>query len=493
MADREEIASAPRDPSPAPPRRDAERVGSDRRPEAPSAAAVRAGAFLLSALPFKAMPGPRQLPFKSRMSAEARREVIEGVAVEAFAQRGYDGVSVDEIAAAADIKKATLYDHFASKQALYLHLLGEGARQMRQFIADRIGPADAAGPEERLRESLDAFLAFVEASPFSWRVMFREAPSDPELTEGAALVQEGARTDIVNLLRSLSPAVSEIPDQRLHVVAEGLKGARNGLALWWYEHPDVTREEIVDSVMTLAWPGIRQLITEAALERQEASLPAAAAGASKAAAPSAKRKARSSDQRAQIIEAAIGVFARRGYLGSSTERIAAAADVEPEVFDEHFEGLQDCLLQTYDLILEQASRSVIEAVPPEADWIEQTCAALRAVLGLVAEDPLRARVALVEIQTAGAPALARYEETLNSLSPYLARARELSPIADKLPETLDVAVLGGLAWFLQWRIVRGEVDQIEQLLPDLLSRAVEPYVGEEQAAKRIAAAIGERV
>jgi AcrR family transcriptional regulator len=418
------------------------------------------------------MAASRQLPFKSRMSAEARRAVIERVAAEAFAQKGYDGVSVDEIAVAAGITKATLYDHFDSKQDLYVHLLGHSAQQMLQFMADRIEALDSDGPEARLRESLDAFFEFVETSPFSWRMLFRKPPIDPDLTAGAGLVQDGATANIANLLRSLSPAAEKIPEQRMLLLAEALKWTQNGLAVWWYDHPDVPREEVVESVMSLSWPGLRLLLTEAALVRYppapEGGLPG---------------------QRGRIIEAAIEVFAKRGYLSTTTGHILAAAEIEAQTFDELFDGPQDCLLQAYDRIVEESSSRISEAIPLEGDWPEQICAALRALLGLIAEQPHRARVALVEVQTGGASALAHYEHTLDSLAPYLGRGREFSSIADQLPATLDIAVLGGLAWFLQRRVVRGELEDIEQLLPDLLERAVEPYLGERDASMRIAVAL----
>jgi hypothetical protein len=86
---------------------------------------------------------------------------------------------------------------------------------------------------------------------------------------------------------------------------------------------------------------------------------------------------------------------------------------------------------------------------------------------------------LVEAQTAGNAALDRYEGTIDELVPVLRRGREHSPFADELPETLEVAILGGLLWFLQQRVVLGELDGLEQRLPEVASIVLEPYLSKE--------------
>src|SRR2546421_10024972 len=59
----------------------------------------------------------RKLPYKPRLTRTERREVIERAAAQLFAERGYEAVSMDDVALAADITKPTLYDHFTSKSA----------------------------------------------------------------------------------------------------------------------------------------------------------------------------------------------------------------------------------------------------------------------------------------------------------------------------------------------------------------------------------------
>ncbi|HKJ87281.1 MAG TPA: helix-turn-helix domain-containing protein, partial [Gammaproteobacteria bacterium] len=60
-----------------------------------------------------------------RLKAGERRASILAVAKVLFADRGYHGVSVDEIAGRLGVSPAVLYRHFDSKEALYEAALTE--------------------------------------------------------------------------------------------------------------------------------------------------------------------------------------------------------------------------------------------------------------------------------------------------------------------------------------------------------------------------------
>lgn len=53
---------------------------------------------------------------------QARRQHIFHIALELFEARGFDAVTVEEIAAAADIAKGTFFNYFPTKEAVLLHL-----------------------------------------------------------------------------------------------------------------------------------------------------------------------------------------------------------------------------------------------------------------------------------------------------------------------------------------------------------------------------------
>jgi AcrR family transcriptional regulator len=188
-------------------------------------------------------------------------------------------------------------------------------------------------------------------------------------------------------------------------------------------------------------------------------------------------------QRDRVIDASITVFAKRGYQGTTVDHIVAAAKIGVGSFYALFDGKLDCLLQAYDRTLGEARKEIAVAIPPEAAWPEQVCAALTSLLAWIAANPFPARLVLVEIQTAGPLALSRYEEALEAVTAPLSRGRGNSPHAAELPPTLEAAIVGGVAWLLQQRIVTGEAKAIEALFPELVEIVIEPYLGEDETAR----------
>jgi len=193
-------------------------------------------------------------------------------------------------------------------------------------------------------------------------------------------------------------------------------------------------------------------------------------------------------QRDRILPAAIEIFAKRGYPATTVDHIVAAAKTSVGSFYTLFEGKEECFLAALDRILDEAAEEIRASLPEGASQPERVFSGLFTLLRLIATDPLRARVALVEAQTAGPAALARYQATIDRVVPALDSCRGASPVAAELPETLEVATVGGLLWFLQQRIVLGEVFAPDERLPDVVEIVLEPYLGREQTQRLLAAA-----
>ena len=56
---------------------------------------------------------------RSRMTAKARREQLLDVSRALFAEKGFEGTSVEEIAARATVSKPVVYEHFGGKEGIY--------------------------------------------------------------------------------------------------------------------------------------------------------------------------------------------------------------------------------------------------------------------------------------------------------------------------------------------------------------------------------------
>jgi len=187
---------------------------------------------------------------RKRLSAAERRKKILSAAVSGFASDGYDNAKMDEIAIRAGISKPVLYDHFPSKEDLYLNVLQsirDGLIAKGQSIAE-----EDVEPESKFRRGVDAFFWFVEQEPQASRVLLT-TPSDPEAAEITALVQAGATAKLTYLLADFLP---EMKGQPLEAATEFFKQGLHALALWSLDRPRMKRTEIVDIVMRVVWTGL---------------------------------------------------------------------------------------------------------------------------------------------------------------------------------------------------------------------------------------------
>ena len=131
---------------------------------------------------------------RKRLTAEERRAKILSAAVQAFAIDGYDKASMDRIAFLAKVTKPILYDHFPSKQALYLTVL-DSIRD--GLIAQGKAIAEAGDdPEQKFRRAVDAFLQFVERQPDAARVLLTVQRGDTAAAKISREVQAGASAGI---------------------------------------------------------------------------------------------------------------------------------------------------------------------------------------------------------------------------------------------------------------------------------------------------------
>jgi AcrR family transcriptional regulator len=191
------------------------------------------------------------------------------------------------------------------------------------------------------------------------------------------------------------------------------------------------------------------------------------------------------DQRQRILQATGELVAKRGYNAVTVELIVKRARVSFKTFYNHFPNKEACFLELFDSVMEEAREriGVALAADPGASWPEHVVVALGALFEVILADPLIARATIVEAPTVGPAMLDRYEAAMTGLSPLFRLGRAVSADPDALPATLEDTLAGGVLWSAYQRLIVGEVDRIEALLPEAIEFVLRPYLGEAEAAK----------
>jgi AcrR family transcriptional regulator len=190
-------------------------------------------------------------------------------------------------------------------------------------------------------------------------------------------------------------------------------------------------------------------------------------------------------QRARIIAALAEETVEKGYRSVTVADIVRRAGIARNTFYENFSSKEDCFLAASEFAVEEALQRVTEAASKVDSWPARVNVGLAAFLHYAATEPALARTCIVEALSAGPAAVERYESAIQAFVPFLRMGRTVSPRGEELPETLEETIVGGVFWILYQRIVMGQLEEIEALLPELVEFSLTPYLGAE-AARRAA-------
>lgn len=192
------------------------------------------------AAPLAAETEPRH-DGRSRGDTRAR---IQRVALELFAEQGYETTSLREIAERLDVTKAALYYHFKSKEDIVAGLVGDAYAKIEALIAW----AGQQPPTPRARaEILSRYLHLVAGFSSVFRMLHQNQAAVSSLgiakTQGAALYRESARA-LADVLAG--PRASMAERARAMMALGGINVA------WNFLEAGADHDELADALIRAA-------------------------------------------------------------------------------------------------------------------------------------------------------------------------------------------------------------------------------------------------
>jgi len=193
------------------------------------------------------------------MTAQARRDVIEQAATEVFAESGYRGASIDEIAKRSGVSPPVVYDHFESKKDLHTRLLERHLAELRLLWREQLSGDDPQ--EQRIARAFDAWFAYVQTHPYAWKMLFHDTTGEPDVQAVHREIRMQSRAALLPLLAEelgTEDAGEPVDDDALEMAWELLRSALQGLALWWQHHQYIPRAQVVATAMSGLWIGLER-------------------------------------------------------------------------------------------------------------------------------------------------------------------------------------------------------------------------------------------
>ncbi|WP_407320768.1 TetR/AcrR family transcriptional regulator [Isoptericola halotolerans] len=186
------------------------------------------------------------------MTASQRREQLLAVSRGLFAAKGFEGTSVEEIAATAEVSKPVVYEHFGGKEGIYAVIVDREVQALTSALTGAL--AEGGHPKLMVERTALALLGYIEASEDGFRILVRDSP-------------------VAQATGTFSSLIGDVAAQVEHILADQFKG--NGLdpriaplyaqmlvgmvaltGQYWLDARRPKKSDVAAHLVNLAWNGL---------------------------------------------------------------------------------------------------------------------------------------------------------------------------------------------------------------------------------------------
>jgi AcrR family transcriptional regulator len=195
-----------------------------------------------------------------RVPREVRRGQLLELAEELFMEKGYGGFSIDDLCRAAGVSRPIVYEHFGSKDGIYLACL----RRIRSefegaLLAAAADDADLATTVER---SAEVWFSLLEREPARWSLVYGGATGlVGPLADQLAELRDVTVQQIGAVLTKYAP---DTDPEQVMMWAHAVSGAGEQMGRWWLRNPEIPRERVVAFYGDFIYAAAQHLIATAA-------------------------------------------------------------------------------------------------------------------------------------------------------------------------------------------------------------------------------------
>ena len=172
------------------------------------------------------------------MTGQARREQLMDVGRVLFAEKGYEGASIEEVAHRAGVSKPVVYEHFGGKDRLYAVVVD---REMRELLE---------------RAAL-ALLDYIQDSTDGFRILVRDSPVASKGGTFSSLLNDIARR--VEHILGREFAARGYDTALAGLFSQALVGMVALTGQWWLDVRSPGKDEVAAHLVNLAWNGLSHL------------------------------------------------------------------------------------------------------------------------------------------------------------------------------------------------------------------------------------------
>ncbi len=190
------------------------------------------------------------------MTSYQRREQLIEIGRSLFASKGFEAVSVEEIASTAKVSKPIVYEHFGGKEGLYAVVVDREMRALTDVLINALSDPQAH-PRQIVERTALALLTYVEENAEGFRVLTRDSPkTDPSNSFNSLLGDIAVRVEDI-----LTDAFKRqhLPAKSVPYYAQMLIGMTVYTCQYWADQRKLSKEQLAAHIVNLAWYGLSRM------------------------------------------------------------------------------------------------------------------------------------------------------------------------------------------------------------------------------------------
>jgi len=194
-------------------------------------------------------------PKRTRMTRIERRDQLIGIGRKLFASHGFNAVSVEEIAAAAEVSKPVIYEHFGGKEGLYQVIVDRETTMLNTILVEQIRPD--LHPRQALEGTIVGLLDYIEVNPDGFGLMVHQSPDVLTGSQFSTILSDMGE----HLTRLLGAYFEQLgfDVESAPLYGQMLAGMVGTMGQSWSTEKEPTKEVLAAHLVNLMWNGLRGL------------------------------------------------------------------------------------------------------------------------------------------------------------------------------------------------------------------------------------------
>lgn len=172
-----------------------------------------------------------------------------------FADKGFEGTTVEEIAAKANVSKPVVYEHFGGKEGLYAVVVDREIERLLATITAALTTKTSS--HEILEAAALALLDYIEGSTDGFRILVRDSPPGQATGSFASLISDVA-SQVEHIMVAQFKA-RKLDTKAAPMYAQMLVGMVALTGQWWLENSKFKKTDVAAHLVNLAWNGLTGL------------------------------------------------------------------------------------------------------------------------------------------------------------------------------------------------------------------------------------------